>query len=197
MPIYHRGNLLANQGRIDEAIEDYTTVVSLRYQTCLCLSIIVETRHDASGETLKAIEDFTRALMLMPELTNALNNRGIAYGKLGEYDRAVQDFSAVVEIEPEHVLAYNNRGEVFFQSGSYDNALADFKHANNLQPGHLMLIAGQAVSHHALNDEESAVRLWKLLVGQDDRYLDADWVREQLNWAEPLVDEASSLIDKF
>src|SRR6476469_2483202 len=37
------------------------------------------------------------------------SNRGIAYGKAGDYDRAIADFDMALRINPNHVRAYVNR----------------------------------------------------------------------------------------
>ena len=42
------------------------------------------------------------------------SNRGIAYGKAGDYDRAIADFDAALRINPNHVRAYLNRGNANF-----------------------------------------------------------------------------------
>jgi tetratricopeptide (TPR) repeat protein len=39
----------------------------------------------------------------------ALNNRGYAWRKLGQYDRAVEDYSRSLQIDPDNIKTYNNR----------------------------------------------------------------------------------------
>ena len=42
------------------------------------------------------------------------SNRGIAYGKAGDYDRAMADFDAALRINPNHIRAYVNRGNASY-----------------------------------------------------------------------------------
>ena len=63
------------------------------------------------------------------------SNRGIAYGKGGDYDRAIADFDAALRINPNHMRAYLNRGNANFARRDYDRAIADFGQAIRLEPG--------------------------------------------------------------
>ena len=56
-----------------------------------------------------------------------------------------------------------------------------------------MILAGLAITHHALGHIDESKRLWKSLIQQDPRYQDANWVGKALNWAAPLVEEARKL----
>ena len=38
------------------------------------------------------------------------NERGITYGKIGQYDQTISDFNKAIEINPRFAEAYNNRG---------------------------------------------------------------------------------------
>jgi len=40
----------------------------------------------------------------------AIYKRGLAYGKLKEYQQAIQDFDRVIELDPHFATAYYNRG---------------------------------------------------------------------------------------
>src|SRR6266542_339102 len=44
------------------------------------------------GENERAIEDYARAIQLMPDYVAALNNRALAYEDLQQHDRAFADY---------------------------------------------------------------------------------------------------------
>ncbi len=71
----------------------------------------------------------------------AYANRGIAYGKKGQYDQAISDYNKALEINPRDALAYNNRGLAYLRNGQYDKAWEDVYKAQDLghkiQPGFL------------------------------------------------------------
>ena len=87
---------------------------------------------DVQAEACTALIDsgrFTRQ-----NLAILHSNRGIAYGKAGDYDRAIADFDAALRINPNHVRAYLNRGNANFARRDFDRAIADFGQAIRLEP---------------------------------------------------------------
>jgi uncharacterized caspase-like protein len=60
------------------------------------------------GDYLTAIEDFTQAIRLDPNMAAAYYNRGNAYYRKGDYDRAIADYEAALRIEPNHPYAKTN-----------------------------------------------------------------------------------------
>jgi len=55
---------------------------------------------------------FSKSLRLYPTDVWALNNRGLAYGKLGKREKARRDFQAALRIEPEFEQARRNLKEI-------------------------------------------------------------------------------------
>ncbi len=109
--------------------------------------------------------------------------------------RAIADYTEAIRLYPQDAAAYyNNRGEVYFALKQYDQALDDFKKANELMPGNKFALAGLAITHHAMGNVQEARRLWRVLIGMDEQYRDVEWVKTELNWADPLVEEARKLI---
>jgi len=72
------------------------------------------------------------ALAALPPV--AYYNRGVAYGRKGEYDRALADLNKAIEINPKYAGAYNNRGKAYGLKGEYDHAIADFSKAIEIDP---------------------------------------------------------------
>ena len=79
-------------------------------------------------------------------------NRGINYGRTGEYAKAIDDCSAAIRLNPEYADAYFNRGLAFAAKGEYKKAVADYTEAIRLnpkdagayvQPGHGLRKAGR------------------------------------------------------
>ena len=98
---------------------------------------------------------------------------------------------------PEFPEAYSGFGCIHFVQEQYDTALADFKTAQGLKPDSEFNMAALAVTHHALGQVEEAAHLWKQLVERDANYQDANWVKEKLTLAEPMVEEARKLIARL
>ena len=86
------------------------------------------------GELKRAIEEFSRALVLDPENANAYYNRANAHADLGEHDPAVEDYSAAIRLEPDHDFAFYNRANSYLAKGDWQRAVSDYKKAYALNP---------------------------------------------------------------
>ena len=82
----------------------------------------------------KAIEHYTEALNLNPQLVTAYNNRGLNYEAKGYFDYALEDYNRAIELKPDHVTAYLNRGNVYDNKGDYDRAIINFNKVIELSP---------------------------------------------------------------
>jgi len=83
-----------------------------------------------------AIKAFSESIRIVPNDSEAYNNRGIAWFYKGDYDRAIADCTKALEINPRYTEAYNNRGTAWFYKGDYDRAIADCTKALELNPGY-------------------------------------------------------------
>ena len=57
----------------------------------------------------QAISDYTQAIKLNPNYTDAYNNRGWTYYLLKNYSEAIKDFDKALEIDSNHQFAKKNR----------------------------------------------------------------------------------------
>ena len=63
------------------------------------------------------------------ERTDAFNNRGVAYDRLGQMDRALADFEEALRVDPKNPFAFVNRAHIRLVQGDYNGALADYNRA--------------------------------------------------------------------
>ena len=82
----------------------------------------------------RAIEDFNKAIDLNPEDAGAYNNRGLAYGKTGNFHAAIQDFNTAIDLNPEDALFHSGRGVAYFWTGNFHAAIEDYSRAIDLNP---------------------------------------------------------------
>ena len=80
----------------------------------------------------KAVEHYTTAIDLNPDLTEVYTNRGNVYANKGELDTAIQDYNTAIDLNPENANAYNNRGVAYDKKGEFDAAIQDFNKAIDL-----------------------------------------------------------------
>jgi len=129
---------------------------------------------DASGQTDKAMEDYSAAIKADPKSSLAFLGRGVLLAvRKRAYDRAVEDFDKVLVIEPDNVEALVSRGDAFAQLGDLGRAMADLNRAVALAPDKppVLLARGQVESRRgnlagAARDYEAALKV-------DPRYADA------------------------
>ncbi len=77
----------------------------------------------------KSVGHYTEALAQKPDMSEAYNNRGIAYNEKGELDNAIADYTTAIELKPDDADAYNNRGVAYGERGDVDNAIQDYNTA--------------------------------------------------------------------
>ena len=65
------------------------------------------------GEFDHAIQNYSKAIELKPDLAEAYFNRGIAYSDKDEFDQAIQDYTKAIGLNPNYATAYYNRGVAY------------------------------------------------------------------------------------
>ena len=86
------------------------------------------------GHYDKAILDYTAAIKLTPQMSDAYINRAVAYARLEKYSEAYADLNQVLQLQPTNLRAFVTRGTMNFLVGKYDAAAADFKRYLQLNP---------------------------------------------------------------
>ena len=82
----------------------------------------------------KAIEHYSNAIKLNPQMAEAYYNRGLAYGEKEEFEPAIDDLNKAIELNPEFAEAYFCRGFVYFLKGEVERAIKDYNKAIELDP---------------------------------------------------------------
>ena len=114
----------------------------------------------------KALKDFSRAVQLKSDYSDAYYNRGLVYNNLGKYDEAIQDYSASIKYRKQFAPVYYYRGNAYYNRGKYDSAIADFNLAIQLKytdpNGYYnrgLIYYNQGKHEDAIKDFTSAIQL--------------------------------------
>jgi len=88
-------------------------------------------------ETEKAISYFERAVKEDPLYSEAFNNLGYGYEKLGNFEKALSFYRKALSnpLYPTAEKAYINMGNSYFGLGNFDAALQSYKEAIKRSPG--------------------------------------------------------------
>ena len=84
------------------------------------------------GNTKAALNDYSEAIRLLPDMSAAYNNRGSLYIKQQKYDKAIKDFIKAIKTNPSYGTAYANRGIAYEYTGDMVSACSDWKTAGDL-----------------------------------------------------------------
>ncbi|MEM6535752.1 MAG: tetratricopeptide repeat protein [Pseudomonadota bacterium] len=88
-----------------------------------------------SAKYEEALDDYTRATKLVPDLGEAFVNRGAALIYLGDYQNAIPALTRAIDLDSSQLFAaYYNRGIARENSGDISGAYEDFKKADELRP---------------------------------------------------------------
>jgi tetratricopeptide (TPR) repeat protein len=132
-----------------------------------CFSAIYALNENRLNE---AIVSYTRCInngaLEKRNLIVAYNDRGNAYGKIGDYHEALKDFNKVIELNDRDADAYYNRGLTHKKLSQLDNALIDYSTAIELKPDYAKAYNNRGTIHgeqghfnHAITDFDRAIDL--------------------------------------
>ena len=129
------GNLLARQGRRDEALPLYDRALAARPD-------FLEGLFNRAGLLLElkrpedALENYERVVALRPDLFIAWNNRGSALRALQRHEMALASFERAAALNPSHINALTNRAMALWDLRRLQEALAAADQALAVQPTH-------------------------------------------------------------
>ncbi|HET6468206.1 MAG TPA: tetratricopeptide repeat protein, partial [Geminicoccaceae bacterium] len=101
------------------------------------------------GRYEEAVQAYTKSIISgqlgAEALAVTFNNRGVAYGELGDFDRAILDYNEALALKQDDATAIRNlrvglvrRGVAQANMGEVERALADYDKAIELDPSHFL-----------------------------------------------------------
>lgn len=121
MAHHNLGVVLFEQGRLDDALEQYQQAVALYPQGDAEQSDL-GTALLEKGLYPEAIQHLKAALAINPKLFQAQNSLGLAYDKTGNYDQAILCYREALQLDPHALGTFLNLGSVLEQQGKPDEA---------------------------------------------------------------------------
>ncbi len=122
------GVVLAEQGRLDEAIQHYQQALELNPD-------YIEAHNNlgnelaAQGRLSEAIPHYERALQLQPNYPEAHNNLAVQLAKQGKLDDAIPHWERALKLKPGYTEAEFNLGRALAQQGKTSEAIRHFQQA--------------------------------------------------------------------
>jgi tetratricopeptide (TPR) repeat protein len=114
------------------------------------------------GDTAGAAAEYSEALK-DTRLTNdrratILNDRAVAFARLGQTKLALDDFNEAATLFPEYAAIYNNRGSLLLALGYPEEAIKDFNRAIVLAPGYAAALGNRAGAYSQVGHSDQAIR---------------------------------------
>lgn len=88
----------------------------------------------AKGDYAGAIEDWTQAIKLKPDDTQARSSRASVREKIADYAGAIEDYTNIIGYNPNDGSAYILRAQVRLKLKDFIGAIADYNQALKLKP---------------------------------------------------------------
>lgn len=130
-----RGTTLGKQGRLVEAIADFTEAIELDPDSASAYLRRGEA-YLRTGRPADAIADLTKAIAIDPENATSYTYLGGIQQVHGDLEDAAANLTKAIKIDPYNALAYYIRGIVFSEQGKLEEAIADFSTAIDLEPNY-------------------------------------------------------------
>jgi tetratricopeptide (TPR) repeat protein len=153
------GNVLANQGQMDEATAEFLEADRIKKDSNVTLTdlkqfdqALANFEAGQAHEPAQAVDQPDSGLPLMnhealeeilsptpklvppaPQSAAGFYNRGIEYAQHKEYGKAISDFDKVIELDRKSASAYVVRGEIWLMKRDFDHAIADYDEALRLE----------------------------------------------------------------
>ena len=127
------GSVLAKQGRIAEAIEQYQATLELKPDYAAAhnnLGILLA----GQGKTAEAVKHYQRALEIKPDFAAAHNNWGNALAVKGQINEATEHYQQALQLDPDFGEAHNDLGALLLGQGRTAEAMQHFRKAAELIP---------------------------------------------------------------
>ena len=157
LTIYNHGKYLHQEGRLDEAIEEYQGALKLDKENPWIFNAM-GLAMTAVGDYKGAEKAFQTALKLNMDLTDVHNNLGVLYSEMGNKERAFAEFTTVVRDPnyPTPEKALYNMGSLYLRDKNYELAMMYYRRSVEKKPKFAMGYRGLGEVHLQLAEQELA-----------------------------------------
>ncbi|MFN0213927.1 MAG: tetratricopeptide repeat protein, partial [Saprospiraceae bacterium] len=160
------------RGDYENALKDYTRAVEMEPRNPELLNSRGKTYFDmaSSGKYKnqekslleKAIKDYTEALSkakITPKSkSEALSNRGAAFGMSSRFEESIRDITESIELDPTNKNAYANRSIAYLNTEQYEKALADYQSYLKFDPNNVNFWYESGMVQRVMKRNEDAIK---------------------------------------
>ena len=123
------------------------------------------------GDFDAAIEEYSKAVKLRPDLAETYNNLGVAQKRKGQLENAAGNFNRALERRPDYSPALSNRGWVFVEQQKWLEARKDFERALTIEPEDQGALQGLARVLEHTKDYAGAQKILSRLISRSPNFV--------------------------
>lgn len=133
---YNLGLVYHRQGRINEALQEYETIIRLTpySETVLLAMMAIAGVYANRGRLGEAAHELKMALRVNAGYADAHSKLGDVYMKLNDADNAIEQYQAVLRLASNSALTHFNLGLAYKKKGLINEAAQEFQAALKIRP---------------------------------------------------------------
>ena len=135
--LFNRGNTYSQQGDVERALADYTSVIEMNDSPVDQIAKALFNRgvtYGQQGDAEREIGDYSSLIAMSDapaaQTAKALLYRGVTYGEQDDFDRSLADYSSLIAMNDapadQIAKALLYRGVTYGEQGDFERLLADY-----------------------------------------------------------------------
>ena len=185
---YNLGNVLKDQGKLEEAINSYVKALEIKpnYEAALnnmkALLSNVDNANDqfkiafelqTQGKLDEAISAYTKSITMWPSYVEALSNMGVVLQDQGKLEEAMEVYNKILAINPDYAEVHNNIGITFKDQGKLEEAIDAHKKALTIKPDYAEAYYNMGIVLKDQGNLEEAIESYKKALNLKPDYFEA------------------------
>jgi tetratricopeptide (TPR) repeat protein len=129
-----RANYFWRNNKYNEAIKDFTKASSIDPNDP---NIFIKRGFvyvNSLEQFENAVADFTQAIDLSQDKSEAYGSRAYAYWKMQDFRKSIEDYKKIVELDPKNANSHLNLGNAYFNLSAYDLAANTYSEVIKITP---------------------------------------------------------------
>ena len=166
------GNLLKNEGKLDDALKAFKKALSFNPNFAEAYSNMATVMH-AKGMLSQALKAYQKAITIKPNFFEALSNLGNIFKEQGKINKAIQAYYKAISINPNYAEAYYNLGICFNLEDKIQEALKVYQKAIALKPNYYLAQNNIGTILHKLGKFDEAIKFYNKAISINPNYAEA------------------------
>lgn len=128
--------------------------------------------YQEKGDTLQAIQNYSKAIEMDKYLPQSYSMRGILYYSQNQFDKALADFDEAIRLEPLQYGNYINRGLVKYSQNDLRGAMADYDKVIDLDNNNIIARFNRGLLRSQVGDDNNAITDFDVVLSfEPDNYI--------------------------